>query len=158
MVERPRVLADTGVEMLIILITSGAFPPSLGKSMNNLVLLRVVWNFCSCEVTGTRQSLENTTTGEAPGCRRRNRHPALEHQNSIRCKSLSVWLKKKLRGREKLYKPEKHKIILCMFGLYGVYIASYSPIIAALQTAVIKALRNVGELIWLSSRLAWNQE
>lgn len=27
--------------------------------------------------------------------------------------------------------------------------------IAALQTAVIKALRNVGELIWLSSRLAW---
>lgn len=40
----------------------------------------------------------------------------------------------------------------------GVYTASHSPIIAALQTAVIKALRNVGELIWLSSRLAWNQE
>lgn len=40
----------------------------------------------------------------------------------------------------------------------GVCTASHSPIIAALQTAVIKALRNVGELIWLSSRLAWNQE
>lgn len=39
MVERPHVLADTGMEMLIILITSSAFPPSLEKSMNDLALL-----------------------------------------------------------------------------------------------------------------------
>lgn len=40
MVKHPRILAGTGAEMLIILITSSAFPPSLEKSMNNLALLK----------------------------------------------------------------------------------------------------------------------
>lgn len=70
MVKHPRILAGTGAEMLIILITSSAFPPSLEKSMNNLALLRVVWNVCSQKVMGTRQGLENTVTCKVAGCHR----------------------------------------------------------------------------------------
>ena len=72
-------LADTGVEMLIILIMSSAFPPSLGKINEQSGItqgrLQRLLTRGQRDTPGPR----NSPPGKGPGCRRGNGHPALQH-------------------------------------------------------------------------------
>lgn len=81
-------------------------------------------------------------------------HPMIETARSM------IWchhLYRNCKSQDNIKSDDEGKANnLCQM-LRTVVNKRHSPMIAALQTAVIKALRNAGELIWLSSRLAWNE-